>query len=279
MGMKGRGKSSRKKVGLALGSGAARGLAHIGVLEVLERESIPVDMIAGASAGALVGALYAQGKSLSQIEELATSMSWKKIAPLVDIALPRTGFIGGKRIKDLVSSIIGDVKFEDLPIPFSCVAADIMTGEEVVINQGSVVEGVRASISIPIIFTVVKQKGRYLVDGGLVDPVPVSVVKQMGADFIIAVNVIPDVKERIHWVDKERAHDPKEPHLFSVMMQSIYISSYSLVESSLEGADVVIEPRMAHIGAGDFHRAQECIVQGELAAQDSILEIKRQLQA
>ena len=277
--MKGRGKSSRKKVGLALGSGAARGLAHIGVLEVLERESIPVDMIAGASAGALVGALYAQGKSLSQIEELATSMSWKKIAPLVDIALPRTGFIGGKRIKDLVSSIIGDVKFEDLPIPFSCVAADIMTGEEVVINQGSVVEGVRASISIPIIFTVVKQKGRYLVDGGLVDPVPVSVVKQMGADFIIAVNVIPDVKERIHWVDKERAHDPKEPHLFSVMMQSIYISSYSLVESSLEGADVVIEPRMAHIGAGDFHRAQECIVQGELAAQDSILEIKRQLQA
>jgi len=277
--MKERGKSSKKKVGLALGSGAARGLAHIGVLEVLEREGIPVDMIAGASAGALVGALYAQGKSLSQIEELATSMSWKKIAPLVDIALPRTGFIGGRRIKDLVSSIIGDVKFEDLPIPFSCVAADIMTGEKVVINRGSVVEGVRASISIPIIFTVVKQKGRYLVDGGLVDPVPVSVVRQMGADFIIAVNVIPDVKERIHWVDKERAQDSKEPHLFSVMMQSIYISSYSLVESSLEGADIVIEPRTAHIGAGDFLRARECIVQGELAAQESVLEIKRQLQA
>jgi len=269
----------RKKVGLALGSGAARGLAHIGVLEVLEREGIPVDMIAGASAGALVGALYAQGKSLSQIGELATSMNWKKIAPLVDITLPRTGFIGGRRIKDLVRSITGDVKFEDLKIPFSCVAADIMTGEEVVINQGSVLEAVRASISVPIIFTVVKQEGRYLVDGGLVNPVPVSVVKQMGADITIAVNVIPDVRERSHWVDKGGEEGAKEPHIFSIMMQSIYIGTYSLVRSSLEGADIVIEPQMAHIGGGDFHRAQECISRGELAAEASIPEIKRKLQA
>jgi len=269
----------RKKVGLALGSGAARGLAHIGVLEVLEREGIPVDMIAGASAGALVGALYAQGKSLSQIGELATSMSWKKIAPLVDLALPKPGVIGGRRVKDLVRSIIGDIRFEDLQIPFSCVATDIMTGEEVVINQGSVLEGVRASISVPIIFTVVKRKGRYLVDGGLVNPVPVSVVKQMGADITIAVNVVPDVKERSHWVDKEGTENSKEPHIFSIIMQSIYISTYSLVKSSLEDADIVIEPQMAYIGGGDFHRAQECISRGELAAQASILEIKRKLKA
>ncbi|MCD6299986.1 MAG: patatin-like phospholipase family protein [Dehalococcoidales bacterium] len=269
----------RKKVGLALGSGAARGLAHIGVLEVLEREGIPVDMIAGTSAGALIGALYAQGKSISQIKELSADVGWKRLVPLVDIALPRTGFIGGRRVKDMVRSIIGDIRFEDLQIPFSCVAADIMTGEEVVINRGSVVEGVRASISIPVIFTVVKQKGRYLVDGGLVDPVPVSVVRQMGADFVIAVNVVPDVKERSHWVDKEGKEGAKDPHIFSIMMQSIYISSYSLVESSLEGANIVIEPQMAHIGAGDFHRAQECISRGELAAQDAIPEIKRKLQA
>ena len=268
----------RKKVGLALGSGAARGLAHIGVLEVLEREGIPVDMIAGTSVGAAVGALYAQGKNASQIKGLAMNMGWKKLVPLVDLALPRTGLIGGRRVKELMRSIVDDIEFADLKIPFVCVATDIMTGEEVVINQGSVLEAVRASISLPVIFTVVKREGRYLVDGGLVNPVPVSVVKQMGADVVIAVNVIPDVRERSHWVDKEGKEGAKEPHIFSIMMQSIYIGTYSLVKSSFEEADIVIEPQMAHIGSGDFHRAQECISRGEMAAQASILEIKRRLQ-
>jgi len=265
----------RKKIGLALGSGAAWGLAHIGVLEVLEREGIPVDMIAGTSTGAAIGALYAQGKDTSQIKKLTLDLGWKKLAPLVDPSLPKTGFIKGKKIKDLLAVLIGgDIKFSDLRIPFACVAADIMTGEEVVINHGSVLEGIRASISIPVIFTVVKWKGRYLVDGGLVNPVPVSVLRQMGADFIIAVNVIPAVRDRAQQVEKV-----KEPHIISVIMQSLYIASYSLVRSSLEGADIVIEPQMADITYGDFYRAEECILQGALATQGSIPEIKRQLEA
>jgi len=262
-------KLDKRKVGLALGSGAARGLAHIGVLEVLEKEGIPIDMVAGTSAGAAVGALYAQGKDASTIKSLALDLSWKRLASLIDPALPKTGFIKGKKIKDLLALFIGDVKFSDLKIPLACVATDIITGEEVVINQGSVVEGVRASVSIPAVFTVVKWRGKYLVDGGLVNPVPVSVLRQMGADFIIAVNVIPDRGEA----------EAREPNIFSVLMQTLHIASHQIVKSSLEGADIVIEPRLMDIASMDFHRAQECIQRGDLATQNAIPEIKRLLKA
>ncbi len=262
------------KVGLALGSGAARGLAHIGVLEVLDREGIPVDMIAGTSAGAAIGALYAQGKDAGTIKSLALELNWRQLASLTDLALPRTGFIAGNRIKERLEVIIGgDLEFAALKIPFACVATDIMTGEEVVINRGSVLEGVRASISVPVILTAARRKGRYLVDGGLVNPVPVSVLKRMGADFTIAVNVIPDVRTRT------TGGETREPNIFTMITQSLYITTFSSVKSSLAGADIVIEPPMAGIGFGDFLRAEECITQGALAAQDLIPEIKRRLPA
>jgi NTE family protein len=265
-----------RKIGLALGGGAARGLAHIGVLEVLEKEGIPIDMIAGTSAGAAIGAIYAQGKDFSVIKKLAINMNRIRLASLVDLALPKTGFIEGKRITQLLQTIIGgEIEFSDLKIPLACVATDISTGEEIVIKQGSVLEAVRASISVPAIFTVVNWKGRYLVDGGLVNPVPVSVIRGMGADLIIAVNVI---SERAHQ-GKEGTKGFKKPNIFSVIMQSIYIGTYSLARSCLEGADIVIQPRVAHIGFGDLRRAQECILQGELAAQEAIIEIKRRLEA
>jgi len=269
-----------KKVGLALGSGAARGLAHIGVLEVIEREGIPIDLIAGTSAGAVAGALYAQGKSAGQIKKLALALSWKKLAPLLDISLPKTGLIRGKKIEDLLTlSFGGDIQFTNLKLPFACVATDIMTGEEVIIDHGSVPEALRASISIPAIFALVKCKGRYLVDGGLVNPVPVSLVKHMGADFTIAVNVIPDVTDRVQHVNKEQTKGSKEPNIIHILMQSMYIATYSLVRSSMEEADIIIEPQVAHINAGDFNHARDCIRQGELAAQASIPEIKRKLAA
>ena len=271
----------KRKTGLALGGGVARGLAHIGVLEVLQREKIPIDMIAGTSAGAAIGALYAQGTDVSMIESLAIDMvARKKLASLVDLALPKTGFIEGKKIRNHLQAAIGsDVKFSDLKIPLACVATDVDTGEEVVIKQGSVLEAVRASISIPVIFTVVKWKGRNLVDGGLVKPVPVSVLQEMGADFIIAVNVMPETIYRAQQVEKEARKRVKEPNIFHIIMQSIYITSHSVVKSSLEGADIVIQPQVAHIGIGEFHRARELILQGELAAQEAIPEIKKRLKA
>ena len=266
------------KVGLALGSGAARGLAHIGVLEVLEKEGIPIDMIAGTSAGALIGALYAQGKNVDQIKDLAIEQGSKRFSLLGDLTLPKTGLIRGRRIEGMLRSIMGDLKLEDLRMPFTCVATDIVTGEEVVIRKGLVWKGVRASVSVPVILTVARWEGRYLVDGALVNPVPVSVLKEMGANYVIAVNVTPDVRERIHRVSEERL-ETKEPNIFNVLMQTVYIAGCQAVRSSLVGADVIIEPLVTHIGWGDFHRVQECILQGELATQSSIPEIKRQLKA
>jgi len=273
---------SDRKVGLALSSGAARGLAHIGVLEVLEKEGIPINMIAGTSMGAIIGAMYAQGKNASQIKELALDLGWRKLAQLLALTPTKTGFLSGRKIKARLKEIIGEVDFADLRMPFACVATDIMTGEEVIIKQGPVPEAVIASMSLPVIFKAARWQGRYLVDGGVVNPVPVSVLKDMGADFIIAVNVIIKPSDRAgnahleERVQKEMG-EVKEPGIFSMMMQLVNVASYQVVKSSLSGADIVIEPKVAGIGFGDFRRARECIFQGELAAQDSVQEIKRQL--
>jgi len=273
---------SDKKIGLALGSGAARGIAHIGVLQVLEKEGIPVDMIAGTSAGAVVGALYARGLTPGRLKTLATELRWLRLAPLVDLVLPRTGLIGGKKIEDWFKSLIGNrVSFSELNIPFACVATDIMTGEEVVVDEGLVIDGVRASISIPGIFTVVKRDDRYLVDGGLVNPVPASILKKMGADYIIAVNVLPDItkRDRGHWIDQNKTRGSKEPNVFHILMQSVYIGTHSLTKSCLKNADIAIKPRVAHIGPADFQLAEDCIIQGKLAAQEAIPKIKKHLSA
>jgi len=274
----------KKKIGLALGGGGARGLAHIGVLEVLEREEIPIDMIAGTSAGALVGAAYAQGIDITQMKNLAIEWGAKRLSLLADPALPKTGLVRGRKIEDMMKSIIGDIEFGDLKLPFACVATNIITGQEVIINQGSVLEGVRASISVPIIFTVAKLKGRYLVDGGLVNPVPVSVLKDMGADFVIAVTLTPRPSEAFKQVyleelEPEESDPVKEPNIFTIAMKLIDIYGSHLVGSCLSGADVIIEPRMAGIGLGDFGRAEECILEGGLSTIDAVLEIKRRLAA
>ncbi len=206
----------KRKVGLALGSGAAKGYAHIGVLTVLGKEGIPIDMIAGTSAGALIGALYAQGRTTNEIKSLIVDLGRKRLALLTDLALPKTGLIRGRKIEDTLRSIMSDIEFGDLKMPFACVATDIVTGEEVVIKQGLVWEGVRASVSIPVILAVARREGRYLVDGVLTNPVPVSVLREMGADFIIAVNAIPDRSKSLKPVSKK-------PNIFSVIMQTIHI--------------------------------------------------------
>ena len=270
--------TERTKVGLALGGGGARGFAHIGVLEILQEEGIPLDMIAGTSAGGVVGAIYAQGKDATLIRNMFVGLDWKKLVALADLTLPKSGFIRGKKIRDFLELILGgDIRFSDLKIPLACVATDITTGEEVVIDQGSVLEALRASISIPGIFAVVKWKGRYLVDGGLVNPVPVSVLRRAGVDCTIAVNVQPDIKEIAYQADKERTKSLKEPNIFSVIVQSFQIAQSFRYRSAMEDADLVILPKVAHIGIGDFHRAEECIEQGKLAAQESVLKLRKRL--
>ncbi|MCK4993762.1 MAG: patatin-like phospholipase family protein [Candidatus Omnitrophica bacterium] len=188
----------KSKVGLALGSGSARGLAHIGVLRALKEKNISIDMIAGSSMGALVGACYARNEEIRDIEETVLNLDWRQLAQLADpnLALLFKGVIHGKKVKELLKTVIGDVKFKDLKIPLAVVATDVNTGEEVVIKEGSVIEAVRASISIPAIFMPVKLNNRFLIDGGIVNPVPVNVVKDMGATFVIACNVIHKLQGR-----------------------------------------------------------------------------------
>ncbi|MFC1906434.1 patatin-like phospholipase family protein [Chloroflexota bacterium] len=265
----------KKKVGLALSGGIARGLAHIGVLEILEKERIPIDMIAGTSAGAVIGASYAQKKDLSVIRKFALDLTQKRFVSLVDIALFKNGLIQGEKINRLLEIIIGrQVRFSDLKIPFACTTTDIMTGEEVVLNQGLLLKSVRASISIPVIFAIAKLHGRYLIDGQLVNPVPVDTIKEMGATFIIAVNVIPRFK-----VPTRQKEKLKEPNILDVIMNSLYITNTLLVEHSLEGADIIIEPDVIHIGQSDIHQAEECISLGKKAAEESISKIRKQLEA
>jgi len=268
---------NNKRVGVALGGGYARGLAHIGVLEVLEREGVPVDMIAGTSIGALIGALYSRQKDAGKLKEQSMLLDLMGTTALVDLAFPKSGLMQGKRITNLLRRFIGTASFKDLHIPLACVATDIITGDEVVIDEGPVLEAVRASFSIPIIFTVVKHQGRYLVDGGLVNPVPVSVVKKMGADFIIAVDVTPDKKDRANYLT--RAEAGREPGLFQVIAQSIYISTYLTAKAAIEGADIAIHPHLTHIGPSEFHRVRECILEGELAAIDQVAHLKKHLSA
>jgi NTE family protein len=272
----------RKKIGIALGGGAARGIAHIGVLEILEKEGISIDMVAGTSAGAVIGALHASGMSAIAMKELLLGFDWKKRRRLVDLSIPHTGFITGERLMHEIQRVMGgNIKFNELKKPFACVACDIITGEEAIMTGGSVAEAVHASISIPVIFQAVKRKGRYLIDGGLVNQVPVNVVKAMGADYIIAVNVVPrrvhKLKAHLDDLGKPETESAAPPNIISVMLSVIDIANSCRIETCLVGSDIVIEPRMLQIGPADFHKHKLAILQGEMAAIDAVLKIKRDL--
>ncbi|OGO40522.1 MAG: hypothetical protein A2147_07630 [Chloroflexi bacterium RBG_16_57_8] len=257
-----------KKIGLALGGGAARGLAHIGVLEVLEREGIPIDLIAGTSIGAIIGAFYACTKDIALMKKLAVEVGSRRVHYIFsDVTFPRTGLIRLERVEKLLKQVIGGVRFQDSQLPFACVAVDIDRGEEVVLDRGLIWDAVRASASVPVIVALRKVEGRNFVDGGLLNPLPTSVARRMGADFVIAVNVVPT-----------RPAEPKRsPGIFTLMMKTLSIVGHSPLIAGLTNADVVIEPEMDAIDFTDFHRARECFSLGQSAAEQALPEIKRRL--
>jgi len=231
------------KVGLALSGGAVRGVAHIGVLKALEEESIPVDMVAGTSAGAFVGACYAKERDVALLQETALGIDLKKLARLVDLNLISLGkgFVHGQKVKSILLSCIGDVDFEDLKIPFAVVAADAESMEEIVINKGSVVEAVRASVSMPVLFTPVKWGDRFLIDGGVVNPLPVDIVRNMGAEIVIAVNVLaiaqPKKREKLL---KERDKMRLAPSIESVHVSGVNKKINNLVREN-KGNTIVFD--------------------------------------
>jgi len=213
--------SSRKTVGLVLGSGASRGWAHIGIIEALEEAKIPIDFIAGCSVGAYVGALYASG-SLGSLKEFLLRMDGKKIFSYFDVVFPKSGLLNGsKRVQELFSMHTDAETFDDLNIPMVMIATDLKRGEKVVIKSGKIIEALRATMSYPGLFAPVKVKGRWLVDGGLVDPVPVGVARAMGAGVVIAV----DLNSRI----VSRAKRP--PLLFGTEKEKKLVSRVSEAET------------------------------------------------
>lgn len=183
-------------LGLALGSGAARGLAHIGVLKVLESEGIVINCVAGTSIGAIFGAMHASGLPASQIAEVACNVDWKRLVRLIDPILPTSGLIDGKKVVRFMEELLPVRTFEELSIPLAVVTADIETGEMVVIKQGGLIQALRAAIAFPGIFTPVCLQSRFLMDGGLCNPVPIDVARQLGATQVIGVSTLVEVDKK-----------------------------------------------------------------------------------
>jgi NTE family protein len=187
--------NSHGRIGLAFGSGSTRGWSHIGVIRALEEAGITVDYIAGTSIGALVGAVYASGK-IDSLEDAVYQFSRKHVFSFRDLILPKSGLIDGVRITNFIQQYVLDEPIEKLPVPLAIIATDLNTGDEVVLREGSIVEAIRASISLPGIFKPVRKDDYLLVDGGLVNPVPVRTVRDMGADFVIAVDLNCDIVQK-----------------------------------------------------------------------------------
>lgn len=294
----------RPRIGLALGSGSARGWSHIGVIRVLERAGISPEIVCGTSIGSLVGAAYAAGQ-LDRLHLWVDGLKWPAIVRLLDLKMGGGLIEGGKLVKFLREQF-DDQSIGQLTKTFACVATDLASGREIWLREGSVVDAVRASIALPGLFTPALQEGRLLVDGALVNPVPVSLCRAMGADIVIAVDlnwdllgqrkrisgeartaVAPATNGRIHAaIARFRPAArllgepaPDMPSMLDVLTTSLNIMQVRITQSRLAGepADAMIRPKLSNVAAMDFHRAEIAIAEGERAAERALPMIRELL--
>lgn len=304
------------KIGLALGSGSARGWAHIGVIRSLQAEGIPIDLVCGASIGAVVAGAYA-ADFLDPMDQWVRELTWADILGFMDVTLPRSGLIEGEKIINYFKENMSDSKIEDLPIPFAAVATDLKTGKENWLQKGSMMDAIRASMSFPGILTPYQQHNQWLVDGGLVNPVPVSLCRAMGADVVIAVNLNSDIMGKARFTklpgqlpsEEQTSEDltlPRKlaaffngklrgthlsilkrfgpsapdrgPSLFEVLAMSISIMQDRITKQRLAGEppDVLVSPRLNHIGLLEFNRAADAIAEGR-RAMDRMMPLLKDL--
>jgi len=283
--------AKRPTLGLALGSGSARGWAHVGVLRALAEADIVPDLVAGCSMGAMIGASFAAGR-IEQLEIWALALDWKGVVGLLDIGL-RGGLIKGDRLLDFFHGQCTACQFSELPLPFGAVATDLASGEEIWLRDGKVSDAVRASCTVPGLFPPVLHNGRYLVDGSIVNPVPVSLCRAMGADVVIAVDLGSNLERRfvpyhrvapinatrsrlisalLPWrgngtdVLKHRPPLPA-PSMADTLLGAIEIMQEAITQRRLaiEPPDVLLSPRLGFVGPFEYHRAALAIVEGRKA--------------
>ncbi len=304
-----------QKVGLALGAGSARGWAHIGIIRALREAGIEVDMVAGSSIGALVGAVHCAG-GLERLEKVVLDLNWRGILNMLDVGIPRSGILDGHKVAQFVREHVPQTNIEEMPSSFCAVCTDIVSGKEVRISSGDVIEAVRASIAVPGMFTPVKRGEDILVDGGLVNPVPVNVVRDMGAEFIVGVdlnyhtaekrgiktrqesdaegiqipseerknNMLLEWRERLSAAENSILRQVKQwmvrdrlPNVFEIIFSSLDVVQGQISETKLENfpPDILIRPRLGSLRFMDFNRGNEAIAEGYLMAKKQVDAYKK----
>lgn len=303
--------NGKRKIGLALSSGMARGWAHIGVIRALKRLGFEFDVVAGCSVGALAGGCYLADR-IDALESWALALNKRKIVSYLDMRMRSGGLIGGEKLVEEMRRYIGRVDIESFPIPYAAMTTDLVTGHEIWIQKGDLVEAMRASFSLPGIFPPVQMQGRWLADGALVCPLPVAACRALGADMVIAVNLNADIigksrrpganiptaagfdlvklleetdnQEKISLMSSltrrvfRREYDG--PSIFGVLTSSLNIMQDRITRSRLAGdpPDVHIAPRLGHIGLLEFDRTEEAIHEGEAAVMRKRPELADALQ-
>ncbi len=257
----------KPKIALVLGGGAARGFAHVGVIRVLEQEKIPIDMIVGTSAGSLIGAIYANDANSFELEWTAFTLEKDNIFDYaIFSAVTGMGPIKGDKLEEFVRTKVSAVNIENLKIPFAAVATDLNRGTRVVIDHGPVARAVRASSAVPGLFNPVEHQGRLLVDGGVIDNIPISVARERGADIVIAVDI------------SENVANFNITDLIDVVIQSANIMFNENVKYKKKEADVLISPNVGNVGMLDFTQKKRCMQAGIEAAQKSLPEIRSEIE-
>ncbi|QDI90616.1 patatin family protein [Salicibibacter halophilus] len=256
--------NDQPSVGLALGSGGSRGFAHIGVLEVLEEEGIPIDFIAGSSVGAVIGTLAALGRTADDLKQLASLFRRKYY---IDFTVPKMGLVSGKRLEELFYMLTKGEMLENLDTPVTVVTTDLNSGERVLFTEGSIAKALRASISIPGIFVPVRYDDYLLVDGGVIDRVPAKITTDMGADLVIAVDVsyFPE--------------SPSTSSIYDVIMQSMEIMARELVKAKKINADILMKPIIQGNNAIVFDDTESLIQQGREEALRQLPQIREKIEA
>ena len=252
--------ADRPRLGLVLGGGAARGIAHVGVLKVFEEAGIRPDLIVGTSAGALVGSLAAAGISATRITTWAHTMRWSVLARPV---MSRGGLMSNDRLGRFLERVLPCHTFEELPVPFACIATDLESFEPVLLWSGDLASAVRASCALPGIIVPVERNGRLLIDGGVAESVPAAIARMLGADVVVAVNVNASYR---------RAAPPT--NMFAILAQTYFTLGRAAERLATERADVLVTPEVGDIGVDELHRGPELVRAGEAAARAVLPRIR-----